>query len=280
VRKISQKDFKKLYRPAKDSHKGQNGKLTIIGGSRLFHGASLWALKIASRIVDMVYYSSVPENNRIAEKLKPQIFDFIAVPRDEIADYLQESDAVLMGPGLMRTEKTKKITKRLLFQFPSKKWILDAGSLQMMDKEWLKKLDQVIVTPHWGEFKRLFGFSLKSNSLKGKEIEPISRQVQKQAQKYGCVIVLKGPVDIVCSPQECAYNTTGNQGMTKGGTGDVLAGLIAALACKNDLFLSACAGVYFNGLAGDQLYQKVGVFYNASDLCNQVCVVMKKVLGY
>ena len=90
--------------------------------------------------------------------------------------------------------------------------------------------------------------------------------------------VLKGPVDYVCSPTECAYNTTGNEGMTKGGTGDVLAGLIAALACKNDLFLAACAGVYFNGLAGDQLYQRVGPFYNASDLCDQVPVVMKEVL--
>ncbi|GAI85517.1 unnamed protein product [marine sediment metagenome] len=247
MKKITQVDLKKLYRPLKDSHKGQNGKLTIIGGSRLFHGASLWALKVASRIVDMVYYSSIPSNNKIAEKLKSQIFDFICVPRKEVKDYIEESDVVLMDPGLMRVEETKKLTKKLLFAFPKKKWVLDAGSLQMMEKEWLKKLPQVIITPHQKEFEKLFG-------VKGKGVE-------QKAKEYGCVIVLKGPTDYVCSPEKCAYNTTGNEGMTKGGTGDVLAGLIAALACKNDLFLSACAGVYLNGLAGDRLYKKVGPFY-------------------
>ena len=114
MRKISQADLKKLYRPAKDSHKGQNGKLTIIGGSRLFHGASLWALKIASRIVDMVYYSSIPENNQIAEELKARLYDFICLCREDLKPYLQESDAILIGPGLMRTAETKKLTKKLL----------------------------------------------------------------------------------------------------------------------------------------------------------------------
>lgn len=260
MRKITNKDLQKLYRPPKDSHKGQNGKLCIIGGSRLFHGASLWALKIASRIVDMVYYSSIPANNKIAKELKPRIFDFICVPRSEIGDYIKESDAVLMGPGLMRTEETKKLTKKLLFAFPGKKWILDAGSLQMMEREWLKKLPQVVITPHKKEFERLFGVKAKPAQI---------------AKEYGCVVVLKGPTDYVCSPKKCAYNTTGNEGMTKGGTGDVLAGLIAALACKNDLFLSACAGVYVNGLAGDRLYKKVGPFYNASDLCDEVPRVLK-----
>ena len=98
----------------------------------------------------------------------------------------------------------------------------------------------------------------------------------KKAKEYGCVIVLKGQTDIVCSPQECLYNTTGNEGMTKGGTGDVLVSLIAGLACKNDLFLAACAGVYINGLAGDELYKKVGPYFNASDLCDQIPRVLKK----
>ncbi len=266
MKKITKADFEKLYRPPKTSHKGQNGKLTVIGGSRLFHGASLWALKIASRIVDMVYYSSIPSNNKIAEKLKSQIFDFICVPRKEVKDYIEESDAILMGPGLMRAEETKRITRQLLFAYPGKRWILDAGSLQMMEAEWLKKLPKVIVTPHLKEFEKLFGVKAKD--------------VGKKAKEYGCVIVLKGATDYVCSPEKCAYNTTGNEGMTKGGTGDVLAGLIAALACKNDLFLSACAGVYINGLAGDQLYKKVGPFYNASDLCDEVPRALKEVMGY
>jgi len=260
VNEIKRSDLQGLYRPPKNSHKGQNGKLCIIGGSRLFHGASLWALKIASRIVDMVYYSSIPENNCLAEKLKSEIFDFISVPRRELNNYIKEADAVLIGPGLMRSAETKKLTKRLLFKFPDKKWVIDAGSLQMMEKEWLKELNQVIITPHHKEFEKMFG---------------AAAQPAEMAKKYGCVIVLKGPIDYVCSPKECVYNSTGNQGMTKGGTGDVLAGLIAALACKNNLFLAAQAGVYFNGLAGDQLYKRVGPFYNSSDLCDQVPKAMK-----
>ena len=71
MNKINASDIKgKLYIPAEDSHKGQNGKLLIIGGSHLFHAASLWALKVASRIVDMVFYSSVPENNELVMKMK------------------------------------------------------------------------------------------------------------------------------------------------------------------------------------------------------------------
>jgi NAD(P)H-hydrate epimerase len=263
VREINREDLKKLYKPPKDSHKGQNGKLTIIGGSQLFHGASLWALKIASRIVDMVYYSSILENNKIAEKLKSEIYDFICVPRGEVESYIKESDAVLMGPGMTRDEETKKTTQRLLSAFPNKKWILDAGSLQMMEADWLKKLSRVIITPHKKEFISLFGSEFETKDL------------GTLAKEYGCVIVLKGPIDYICSPAKCVRNPTGNEGMTKGGTGDVLAGLIAALACKNELFLSAGAGVYINGLAGDQLYKKVGPFYNASDLCDEVPKILK-----
>ena len=166
MREITKEDLKKLYRPPEMSHKGENGKLTIIGGSRLFHGASLWALQIASRIVDMVYYSSISENNEIAKKLKSEIYDFILVPRGKVKDYIEESDAILMGPGMMREEETKEITRRLLFTFPQKKWVLDAGSLQMMDKEWLKKLEQVIITPHRKEFQRLFGVKPEFEGLK------------------------------------------------------------------------------------------------------------------
>ncbi len=268
MKEISKKDLEKLYRPQKSSHKGQNGKLTVIGGSRLFHGASLWALKTASRIVDMVFYSTIKENEELTRKLKSELYDFICVSRSKVEDYIKESDAILIGPGLTREESTTKITKELLFKFSHKKWIIDAGSLQMMEKEWLKKLDQVIITPHSKEFTRLF------------EVEASPEKASEMAKLYDCVIVLKGPVDIVCCPQECVLNKTGNEGMTKGGTGDILAGLIAALACKNDLFLAASAGIHINGLAGDRLYKKVGPSFNASDLCEEIPFVLKEIFAY
>ncbi|OGD62977.1 hypothetical protein A2160_04410 [Candidatus Beckwithbacteria bacterium RBG_13_42_9] len=299
-----------LYRPPKESHKGQNGKLTIVGGSKLFHGASLWALKVASRIVDMVYYASVLENLELVKDLEKNLYDFIAVPLGKEADYIAESDAVLIGPGMVRGEaeesgtgesgeETKLRALSLLHQFPQKKWILDAGVLQVIEVEELKKLGQVIVTPHAKEFENLFEGELSNIAIKpqkdfsnsshrliqpgsesgnqrgrqysDKAIEQLSEQVKDKAKQYGCIVVLKGKTDIICAPDgKCLLNETGNEGMTKGGTGDVLAGLIAALACKNELFVAAAAGTYINGLAGNELYQKVGPYFNASDLANQI----------
>ena len=93
---------------------------------------------------------------------------------------------------------------------------------------------------------------------------------EKKAGKYSCTILLKGSTDIICDSEKCALNKTGNEGMTKGGTGDVLAGLVAALACKNDCFTATAAGAFICGLSGDELYKKVGTFFNASDLCEQI----------
>ena len=282
---INKSILKDLYKPPKDSHKGQNGKLTIIGGSKLFHGASLWALKTASRIVDMVFYATVPENEELTKKLKSEIYDFICVPREKIEDYIKQSDAVLIGPGLVRGSKkytgtgengrqTKKLTKRLLRKFPGKKWIIDAGSLQVMKVKWLKRLEQAIITPHSQEFERLFNCKIPE----GKPVAEIKNLVAEKTKEFDCVIVLKGPKDIICSSDRCLLNTTGNEGMTKGGTGDILAGLVAALACKNDMFLAAAAGVYINGLAGDELYKRVGPYFNTSELGEEIPKILSKFL--
>lgn len=272
--KFSEEDLKRLYLSPKDSHKGQNGKLTIVGGSYLFHGASLWALKVASRIVDMVFYSSIPENNELTRKLKSELYDFIAVPRGKVEEYIEESDAVLIGPGLPREEgrdqgeeSTVDLTKRLFERFPDKKWVVDAGSLTEMNPKWLKSLEgNVIVTPHPKEFKMLFG------------VEASEKSVERTAKEFNCTILLKGQVDIVCSPSECVRVEGGNEGMTKGGTGDVLAGLVAALVCKNDLFLAACSGSYINKKAGDSLYKRVGPYFNASDLADAIPKVMNELI--
>lgn len=280
MKQFNLSELKKLYIPSKTSHKGENGKLTIIGGSHLFHGASLWALKISSRIVDMVFYSSVPENNELTNKLKGELYDFIAVPRARVEEYIEESDAVLIGPGLAREEgrekneeSTRGLTERLLKKFPHKKWIIDAGSLTEMEPEWLRWLNgNVVVTPHEKEFETLF--KLKNQNSKVKTTIQ-NAKVLEAAKEYNCVILLKGQTDIICSPTECAEVTGGNEGMTKGGTGDVLAGLVAALACKNDLFLAASAASYINKKAGDELYKRVGPYFNASDLADEIPRVMK-----
>ena len=281
-------DLQQLYVPPPSSHKGQNGKLLIIGGSHLFHAASLWALEIASKIVDMVFYSSVPENEKIVQDTKEAFRNGIIVPREHIEDYVKEADAILLGPGMVRKEfpisnvqfpmsniadinnlpdegeQTYYLTDYLLEKFPEKKWILDAGALQMVELSRLTKIKQCIITPHMQEFERVFG------------ILPTPENVQAMAQQYHCVILLKKDADIVCSPDTCVSIPGGNPGMTKGGTGDILAGLVAALATKNDLFLAAKAGSFLNKKAGEQLCKRVGYYFNASDLLQEIPKIMKK----
>jgi len=248
------------------------------------------AARMAAKIADFVYFSSTPENNRLVQKLKRGLAEFIAVPRREVEKYAAHSDVILMGPGLGLERASRLLVNRMLKKFPDKKFVLDAGALRLVDLHNIPAGShpslilpsgrggkrsipppfgggvrggvRAILTPHREEFRALFGVS------------PIPQNVEKMAKKYGCVVVLKGPTDIVCGPRECLINKTGNAGMTKGGTGDVLSGLIAGLACKNDSFLAACAGAYVNGLAGDRLKKRVSYYFSASDLIDEAPKVL------
>ncbi len=270
-------EVKALRRPRSSSHKGENGRLLIVGGSRLFHGASMWALKTASRIVDLVFYASVEENLTVARKIKEikaKVFDFIGIKMAEIDDYAKEADCILIGPGLMRGEETKKLTEKMLKGRPQERWVIDAGSLQMMEPGLLN--ENCLITPHKKEFEGLFGVRLEGiKKFDFGEVKKKALFLQGFARKFGGVILLKGVVDLIASPTAWKFNLTGNEGMTKGGTGDVLAGLVAGFYCKNEAFLSACAGVFVNGLAGDRLKKRVGVWFNASDLCEEIPKTLK-----
>jgi hydroxyethylthiazole kinase-like uncharacterized protein yjeF len=257
---ITRSILKNLYRPPKNSRKGKNGILLIIGGSKKYHGAPWYAIEIASKIVDLIYYYTVPENINLMQEIKTKSPAFITVGKKELAETIKKSDAVLIGPGWGVTRKNKKLINSLLKKNIGKRFVLDADALKMVDKKLLNI--NCLVTPHAGEFKLLFG------------VKASPENTAMMARKFHCHILLKGVKDIICSPKECFFNITGNQGMTKGGTGDVLAGLVVALACKNDLFLAGKAGALINGLAGDMLYKKVGVYYNAGDLIGEIPKVL------
>ena len=272
MNKFNPDDLKDLYIPASGSHKGENGKLLIIGGSVLFHAASLWSLQVASRIVDMVFYSSVPENNVLVEKEKKEFRNGIIVPRNRIQHYIEEAECILIGPGLPRKDgveesddDTKELTECLFKNYPNKKWVVDGGSLQVADPKLLP--ENAILTPHHQEFQTLF------------KLSPTPENVQKMALKFNCTILLKGETDYVSNGTETVQISGGNAGMTKGGTGDVLAGLVAALYCKSDVFLSATASSFINKKAGDSLAKKTGIYFNASDLANEIPVVMGELLS-
>ncbi len=262
--------------PKPSSHKGENGRVMVIGGSHLFHGASFWAVKVLTRLTDMVFFASVPEVESIVNSLKANLWDFIYISRDKIPEYINEADVVLIGLGMTRGGKAKtpdgrldwtdtyQVCQYLIKKYPNKKWLIDAGGLQVIPAEWLSLLSQVIITPHQREFETLFKTKLPQN------IEEKKLLVSQLAKKYQITILLKGPVDIISNGQETTTNKTGNQGMTKGGTGDVLAGLVAGLWIKNPAFKACLWAAYTNGLAGDELYRQMGPFFNASDLANQL----------
>lgn len=262
---------KNLYRPREDSVKADNGQLTIIGGSRLFHGPPIMALKVASRIVDMVFLATPSEDKPVADALRSQLSSFIWVPRPDLEKYIEKSDAALIGPGMMRYARegvdptgvydeagteTKRITEYLLQRFPGKKWIIDGGALQTMDAKFIPK--NSILTPNKKEFARLFGEEMNYET------------VSKWALRYSCVIVGKLKTSVVCDGGSCEEITGSTLGLSKGGTGDTLAATIAAFACKNDPFLAAVAGITVGRLAVERLIERVGTMYNSDDLADEI----------
>lgn len=276
MRRFSASSIKKIYYPRKNSNGEDNGQITIIGGSSLFHGPPIFAIRTASRIVDMVFFACPQRVLRdVAANLKSQVGSFIWIPWGEVEDYVKKSDAVLLGPGLMRahSEKTNNngtidgaykfsriVTKALLLKFPDKKWVIDAGSLQVMDPEWIP--ENAILTPNRKEYKMLFG----------------NKNPEVVAKKHKCILVLKGPITYVYSGKGNLEVHGGNAGMTKGGTGDTMAGLTVALLAKNEPFLAATVGSYVVKAAGDALYKRVGVYFNADDLANEVPTTLYRLL--
>jgi len=269
--------LKKLFKPTPQLSKKENGQVTIIGGSSLFHGAPLLSLKVASRIVGMVYFSS-PEKSvgEVATKLKSKLLSFIWVPWKEVGEYIKKSDSVLIGPGFMRYRnegkdfkdgcdssciETENITRDLLSKYPEKKWVIDAGSLQILKSEWIPK--NAILTPNEKEYKMLFE----------------SEKVEDVAKRFSCTICYKSQKAIICSQDKC-FQVSGmmNSGMSKGGTGDIQAGLTVALLAKNDPLLSAVSALYIGRKAASELFVKKGPFYNADDLAEKIPEVFASTL--
>jgi NAD(P)H-hydrate epimerase len=286
-----QEYFSQLVLPDPYSHKGQNGKLLIIGGSDLFHAASRWSLDVASKFVDMVFYSSTASNNQLMAEVKKEFWNGIVIDRPSVELYLDEADAVLIGPGMERAtpallqlseaelserlsqppsidewnQNTELVVNYLLHKYPDKHWVLDAGALQMVVPSLLN--ENVVVTPHQNELDRLL------NAVATQQKIPADDCFSWLLNK-GVTILLKGPIDYVYHQKVVVEVTGGNPGMTKGGTGDVLAGIVAGLYSTNSAEVSAVVASYSNKKAGEVLAEKVGPFFNATDLVQVVPEVL------
>jgi len=268
---------KSLYAPPADSRKGENGRLLIVGGSRDYHGAPVFSLLAARRFVDLLYFYPAEKDRYLINAVK-RIPEAIVVDKYDSPAIRGKLDCILYGIGL---SDAKAPVPKLDTMRPSASSSPDASHLKtkktklVIDGDGLKRIKSkipqgAILTPHENEFRMLFG------------LEGSGKNVLAMAKKHGCVILKKGRVDIIADGRgngRLETNRIHNQGMTKGGTGDVLAGLVAALACKNDAFTAAAAGAVINGNAGNMLKKKYGYNYCASDLADALAESYKMLKG-
>jgi len=239
-----------------DAHKGDFGRDLIIAGAPGFTGAPVMAANAASRMGAGLVHLGVPESiYGLTAARCTEVMPF-ALPcdidgliswdaREPIGEKLARCGACLIGPGLGRSYMLDSLVERLLRETKIP-LVLDADGINAVSGN-IDILDEagadVVLTPHAGEFKRLGG-----DISKGRLAEAVGFAV-----RHGCVLVLKGHRTVAAFPDGTAYiNTTGCPAMAKGGSGDVLAGMLTALLGQGlPVREAVTAAVYLHGLAGD-----------------------------
>lgn len=261
-----------LPRRQPDSHKGQNGRVLIVGGSIDYYGAPvLAALGAINSGADLVRIY-VPECNfECSRSLYP---DFIVkkypgeflTPRyaSEIAEFGKNCDSVLVGPGLGDREQTLEAVMEIInnLHIPT---VLDAEAVMALKKVASFPLQQqLVITPHQNEFQNLVDREMVVNENDSKSIV-LLRSVSMDLHIN---VLLKGMVDYVSSEEGVVeLNRTGNAGMTVGGSGDVLAGVVATFLAQGlEGFDAARCAAYYVGCAGDLLKKQKGWNFSASDI--------------
>jgi NAD(P)H-hydrate epimerase len=268
-----------------ESHKGDFGRLLVIGGSETFSGAPAYVALAALRSGVDLAYVAVPE--KTAQTIASMSPDLITIKLEGthlntrnvsvLKTHIATADAIALGPGLGLHPETREAVKAVIetVESAAKPLLLDADGLKAF-AEFKRKLNvPIVLTPHAGEYAILSGRKLPENLQ-----EKVS-EVQKTAEKLGAIILLKGSVDIISDEKRFKLNFTGNPGMTVGGTGDVLSGIVAAfLAQQIDPFEAAVAGAFVNGAAGDFVFQEKGCHMVATDLIQKIPHVLNNPMSH
>lgn len=231
-------------RPA-DGHKGTFGKVYVMGGSVGYTGAPVFAGEAAVRTGSGLVFVGVPETVYPIVAARCTAAMAQPVPQDypALLERLQACDAVCIGPGLGRDPEVWNTALSLLRDL-SCPVVLDADGINAAAAHidvLAERKAPTVVTPHDGEFLRLNGGT-------GED-----RERPEFAARYGCILVRKGPGTVVAAPDgRCLRCPTGNSGMAKGGSGDVLAGMILSLLGQGaEPFEASAAAVWLHGRAGD-----------------------------
>jgi hydroxyethylthiazole kinase-like uncharacterized protein yjeF len=250
-----------------NARKGDAGEVLIIGGSEDYAGCLALAGIAAFRAGCDWVTIAAPEKvgwavqamsaNLVVKKLEGR--DFHEHSWKPLCELIEKHDVFLIGNGM--SEESRGLIAALVYAYPKKAKVLDGRALRTIK---LQQVQHAILTPHSSEYTSLLGNAkLKEGSI--------------QEHLGTNVLIKKGPVDVIMTANDTAYNKTGNPGMAKGGTGDVLAGLCAGfLAQKLTLYEAASLAAYTNGLAGDLLQEKKGYSYIASDLLEEMKRMKRK----
>jgi len=273
LKRINKKEVYSLIKNRnKNSHKGDNGHLLIVGGSIDYHGAPILAGIGALRSgVDLVTIFVPEVNFEISRAMYP---DFIVKKYpgehlteryvDKILNYSKKCSAILIGPGIKDNEKSMEACFEIIMK-TSLPIVLDASAISVLKKvEKFPLAQSIVITPHKNEFRNLVDRDMDIDENDPKSIVFL----RSIAMDLNINILLKGNPDYVVSEDgDVVLNETGNAGMTVGGTGDFLAGVVASLlAQKYDSYLAIQISSYMVGKAGDMAYKKYGYGLMASDL--------------
>jgi NAD(P)H-hydrate epimerase len=259
-----------LLKPSQFAHKGNNGHALIIGGSHGKTGAVVMATKACIRSGVGLCRSYVPaESYSILQTSVPEAMLFTSEEMGHLSGSFNPEPfgAIGFGPGTGMHDDSVRMFKNLL-QNTSDSLVIDADGLNMLaeNKTWLSFIpNNSILTPHPRELDRL---TQKANS--GFERLENARELSR---KSGVIVILKGAFSAICSPSgEVHFNSTGNAGMAKGGSGDILTGLLTGLLARGIPAIHAARlGVFIHGLAGDIACQKRGVIaMHAGDILDSL----------
>jgi NAD(P)H-hydrate epimerase len=261
-----------------NSRKGDNGTVLVVGGSYIYHGAPILSSLAALRAGSDLVYTCVPKiNSQSTRAISPNLIVLPLVDakltRGSVNKLLGQiphsldSATIGMGLAIQDLEAIKALVKSLLDK--DVRLSLDASALVSNILPILAN-QNVVVTPHAGEFKRLFG-EMPPSSIKER-----IQMVEKYAKNNSLTVLLKGPTDIISDGQKTFLNPKKIPAMTVGGTGDVLSGIVASFLGRNRKPLeSASSAAFVNGLAGKLVQRKLGLHMVATDLVEVLPIVLR-----
>jgi hydroxyethylthiazole kinase-like uncharacterized protein yjeF len=267
--------IKKRHR---DLHKGDCGRVLVVAGSNGMAGAAILSARGALRSGAGLVRVSVPEE--LFPIIQVGVPEATCVSRALPPDQLGNYQAIVIGPGLGDESSNVSLIKMVL-RGNSKAVVLDADGLNLVARNdelkaaMQERKGRLIITPHPGEAARLLRCTVAE--INADRFESVCRL----AEQTGAITVLKGAGTLVATPEREAYiNTTGNPGMATAGSGDVLSGIIGALAGQGlSCFEAAAVGVYIHGLAGDMAAESLGEYgLIASDIAAITALALHKTI--